>query len=198
VPSINPLSKNITASRFQLASDSFDIANFQPGGAGNQSNDTLSADTPKGVLGGAVAATDLGNDWQSAIAAGVTHDTPITGRGNQITLSLPALGLYSDNSEGNAFENSPAAASGTVGIFMTGGLFELFVFETHTAADVIQLAAYTIGAPLFVSPYGLITVEAPTVQDGVAGLSAGIDVILANVTKAPTATDLSIGLKLLV
>lgn len=191
---INPLSKNYNcSSRFTLASESFDITNYN-----NVTNSTLSADTPKGVLGGMVAVMNSGTDWQSAVGLSVTFASVPTGRptANKVTSTYPALGLFAGNSEGAAFENAPAAASGIVPIYMGKGLlFEVYVFETHTVASVSQIATYAIGLPLYCSPYGFLTCEAPTTQDNTATYTAGTgnDVILGHVTKVPTSSDLSLG-----
>jgi len=191
---IQPLGKVLCTSRFSLEANAFDIVNYN-----NKTNLTLSADTPKGVLGGSVATT-AANPWEAGAAASVTFATPQTGRTNRITHIAKALGLFGGNSEGNAFENAPAAASGIVPIYMNGGLFEIYVFETHTEPGVSQLATYAIGGLLYCSPWGLITCEAPTTQDGHATFTdaTGTDVVIAVCTKVPSASDLRLGLKLLV
>ena len=141
---INALSKVFNcSSRFSLASASFDITNYN-----NLTNNTLSADTPKGVLGGMVATLNSGTDWQAAVGLSVTFASVPAGRptANKITASYPALGLFAGNSEGNAFENAPAAASGIVPIYMDFGLYEVYVFESHTQAGASQVASYAIEA----------------------------------------------------
>jgi hypothetical protein len=191
---IQPLGKVLCTSRFSLEANAFDIVNYN-----NKTNLTLSADTPKGVLGGSVAAM-AGNPWEAGAAASVTFATPQAGRTNRITHIAKALGLFGGNSEGNAFENAPAAASGIVPIYMNGGLFEIYVFESHAEAGTSQLSTYALGGLLYCSPWGLITCEAPTTQDGTATFTdaTGTDVVIALCTKVPSASDLRLGLKLLV
>lgn len=176
MPSILPLSKTICSSRFNLAAAAFDQANFRPAGA--PPNLTLNADTPKGVLGGSVAKATA--DWESGPASNTMVD---------------GLGLYNDNSEGNAFENAPAPASGVLAIYMAGGLFELFIFETNNteAAYADLLAGMVIGMNLYTSPFGLVTRQLPSTM---ATYPGGVDKVIATLTKVPTATDLKMGLKL--
>jgi hypothetical protein len=161
-----------------LAAASFDVINYRPAGA--PPNTTLNADTPRGVLAGSVA-TYGANDWESKLG---DHT------------SFP-LGLYSWGSEGNAFENAPSVASGIVPIYMSGGVFEVFVFETNSSDTPYAsiLASYALGAPLFCSPFGLLTPQRPTTLVGRAG---GIDNVIAYVGKAPTVSDLRLGIKMVV
>lgn len=177
--SIKPLDKVINSSRWELRSADFDIVNFRSGGA--PANATLNADTPKGVLGGSVALQTAA--WE----CGLADHTMTQGQ---------SLGLFNLGSEGNAFENAPAAASGVVSVYMHGGTFEVFVFETNSAdapySDI--LGSYTIGALLYCSPFGLLTPEVPSGLNDHAG---GVDTVVASVAKVPTATDLELGIKLL-
>jgi len=176
---IEPLSKVINASNFNLLAAAFDITNFRAAGA--PANSTLTADTPKGVLGGSVALAGTG-DWQ---AANATH------------IAGMRLGLFGGNSEGNAFENSPAAASGVVPIYMGDGLFLIYAFESHSADSAYGtiMSTYDIGDPLYSSPFGLLTPELPSTM---ADHASGVDTVIANVVKVPTASDLELGIKLIV
>jgi hypothetical protein len=194
------LTKGLNTSRFQLASNNFDIVNVTPG-PNVQVNSTIGADTPKGVLAGAIATIDSGAAWQAAIATSVQFNTPITGRGNRVARIDQVLGLFFGQSEGAPFENSPAAASGVVPISNgPGSLYEVYVFETHTTANVSQLATYALGGALYVSAYGFLTVELPTTADGTTGMTGATaaDVIIATITKVPTAADLTLGVRLAV
>jgi len=177
---IQPKGKVINTSAFSLDATAFDQTNYRSGG--QPQNDTLSVDTPKGVLAGSVAAP--GPDGWTAQA----------GKYNSVSL----LGLFSDNSEGNPFENSPGPASGVVGIYMSGGLFDLFIFETHAAltAWASILSTYTVGAKVYASVYGLVTTQLPTDVDG--GPADGVNTILGYVVSAPTAGNLKLGIKLAV
>lgn len=177
---IQPKGKVINTSCFSLDDVAFDQSNFRAGGS--PQNDTLSVDTPKGVLAGSVASPGPG-DWEAQ-----------AGKYNGASL----LGVFSDNSEGNPFENSPGPASGVVGIYMAGGLFDLFVFETHAALTAFAsiLSGYTIGAKLYCSLFGLITNQLPTAVDGLA--ADGVDTVVGIVTAVPTAGSLKMGFKLVI
>jgi len=198
--SILPLAKTINTSRYNLNPASFDIVNNSP--YATWANSTISADTPKGVLGGMVAVIS-GTDWQASVGAGVTLTTAVNGR---VTIKESAatycavLGLFSGNSEGNAFENAPAAASGIVPVYDAPGLFEVYVFETSASNSSSAnglLSTYYQGCPLFCSPYGLLTCERPsTISTGVAS-AAGVDMVIGYCVKVPTASDLMMGVKLI-
>jgi hypothetical protein len=175
---IKPLDKVITSSRWDLNADSFDRVNYRPGS--DPPNSTLNPDTPKGVLGGMCAVPTA--DWESGDG---DHTAEVV------------LGLFNLGSEGNAFENAPAAASGKVAIHMHGGDFDLFVFETNSADSPYAsiLASYTIGATLYCSPFGLLTPEVPS---GLGDHAGGVDTPVAVCVKVPTASELECGIKLLV
>lgn len=177
---IQPKSKVINSSAFSLKSTAFDQLNYRSGGA--PPNDTITADTPKGVLGGSVATVSAINDYESAPGL---HSSAIL------------IGLYSDQSEGNPFENAPAAASGVVGIYMSGGLFDLYLFECENANSPYAsiLASYTYMAALYASPFGLVTNQQPTTLT--APYSGGINTILGYVTAIPTSSNLRLGIKLI-
>jgi hypothetical protein len=140
-----------------------------------------------------------GTDWTSAVGLSATFASPPSGRptANKIVTANQAIGLFSSGSEGNAFENAPAAASGVVPIYMDMGIYELFVFETNGLAnDASILSSYTIGAALYCSAWGFLTVEAPvTAAASAAYLTAGTanNIVVGTVTKVPTASDLSLG-----
>jgi hypothetical protein len=180
MPSNNILPKHkvINASAFDLKASAFDQNNYRI--AGGPQNDTLSVDTPRGVLAGSVASASA--EWEAQ-----------PGLYNSPTL----LGLFSDNSEGNPYENAPAAASGKVGIFMAGGCFDVFTFETHNANSPYAtiLASYVLGGPIYASPFGLMTPQQPSALS--APFSAGVNTIVAIATAIPSATALKLGIKLL-
>ena len=173
---IELLSHNqIATSMFDLEANSFDIQNYRSAGA--PANATMDSDTNKGVLGGSVAS--LSGEWE---AAGATHND-----GNAI------LGLFAKDSEGAAYENKPAVASGKVAIFQDGGLFLLYTFETNQAEGAFGdlVAGYALGGSLYVSPFGLLTSELPSAHS-----SAGTDNVVATITKVPTSTELEMGIHL--
>jgi len=177
---IQPKSKVINSSAFSLDDDAFDQTNYRSGGS--PQNDTLSVDTPKGVLAASVASPGPGA-WEAQAG---NYNAP-----NQ-------LGLFSDNSEGDPFSNAPGPASGVVGIYMGGGIFDVFIFETHAALTAFAsiIASYTVGSSLYCSLFGLLTNELPTAVDGLAG--DGVNTVIGIVTSAPSATNLKLGLKLVI
>lgn len=165
----SPKSKATAFSLFTLKSTAFDTVNYRP--AGSPANNTLSADTPKGVLAGMVA--------KMSASLEVDICTELTG-------NLP-IGFFGGNSEGNAFENAPAVASGKVAVYMGyGSVYMLYVFETHaqTAAYAAKTlsTAYAVGTVLYSSPFGLVTNTAST-DSAVCAVSC----------KVPSSTDLELG-----
>jgi hypothetical protein len=175
---ILPQSKVNANSSFDLRTQAFDYINYRPNGA--PPNDTLNPATPKGVLGGSVATCS--GDYESD-----------QGKWN----SPGQLGLYIDSSEGGAYENAPGPASGKVAIYMQGGIFDVFLFETYGAAAPYNniLASYTYMKALYASPFGLLTPERPSTL-GAPYAGVGVDTIVAHVVAAPTAAGLKLGIKL--
>ena len=173
---IEPQGKVLNTSVFELKSSAFDVVNYRPAGA--PPNSTMSADTPKGVLAGSVAALGAA-DWEA----------------DQCLHTKLPIGLFSGQSEGNPFENSPASASGKVGIYLAGGLFLVYVFETNgaQAAYTDLLASWAVGTLVYCSPYGLLTRELPSAQ-----AVPGTDNVIGVTTLVPTSASLVLGLKLLV
>jgi hypothetical protein len=165
------------SSRYALNVDAFDIINTVSSSFRLNPNSTITTDTPKGILGGSCAK--VSGDWEASLA---DHTDQI-------------LGLFNGNSEGNAFENSPAIASGVLPIFMNGGAFTLYVFETHAHESAFGsiLANYDVGDKLYCSAFGLLTTELPSAHS-----TPGSDVAVAICSKVPTSSDLSLGIKLLV
>lgn len=200
---IEPLDQVVKTSMFSLDADAFDLVNYtsdaDAASAGaHPPNACLDADTPKGVLGGSVAALSLAsapvNDWAVKQAGHAAFGT--SGR---------IVGLFGANSEGNAFENAPAAASGKIAVYMAGGLFHVYAFETNTSVRAGSgpytwasiLGNYTVGAALYCSPQGLLTTVAPSSYSS-NPFAAGADNVVGYVTKAPTSTDLELGMVLMV
>ena len=149
-----------------LADVCFTKANY-----GNNTNTTLSVNTPRGVLGGSVAAVSAGNDY-----------TVVPG-----DLDLEPLGLFVNDAAGAAFENSPAVASGKVAMIKGMGSVEVDVYETRNAADSADLT-YAVGSRLYSSDYGLLTNELPS------GLGGTVDTIIGICTKAPVTASPTLGL----
>lgn len=174
---IRPLNKVTASSRYSLQTAAFDLNNTVSGSYRLNPNTNITSDFPKGILGGSCARAS--GNWEAR--EGI-HTSPV-------------LGLFANNSEGNAFENSPAIASGIVPIYMNGGDFLLYVFETHAhqTAYASILGNYDVGDKLYCSAFGLLTTELPS-----AHASPGTDDPVAICTKAPVAADLELGIKLLV
>lgn len=228
--SILPVAKTINTSRFSLYANSFDATNNAALASETKGqNLTLSTDTPKGVLGGMVAVLNAGaspsstsgTDWQVGIGTTLAWTSQSTVANGRITITdnaaptLPSVGsaqgwpvgLFGGNSEGNAFENAPSAASGIVSVYLAPAVFEIYVFETCYAGSTTSclsqtgISPYTIGCPLFCSPYGLLTPEMPiygeaTLSAKISGYYA-VDVPIAICCKVPTTTDMMLGVILL-
>ena len=144
-----------------LSDECFTKANY---GANANGNSTLSVNTPRGVLGGSVAAVSAGLDY-----------TVVPG-----TDELMPVGLFANDAAGAAFENSPAVASGKVAVMKGQASVEVDVYETNTGAGAIQ---YAVGEKLYCSAYGLLTNVLST-EATVIGVC----------TKAPTTASPTLGL----
>ena len=144
-----------------LEADAFTQNNFPSG----RVNDTLSAETSKGVLSGSVAGI-VGN---AVIGMADENNTPV--------------GFYLNDAVGNPFENSPAVASGK-GVYYTlkGGLIKLDVYETHLESGLTALT-YAPKDKLYTSKFGFVTNEEPSVSNDVGAEVVGI------VLSTPTASD---------
>jgi len=137
---------------------------------GDGTNTTMSVNTPRGVLGGSVAA----------VAAAPDGGDYITVPG---TRALTPLGLFVNDAAGAAFENAPAVASGKVTVMKAMASVEVDVFETQTRADHGVALVYAVGQKLYASDAGLLTNEAST--DGT---------VIGVVTKIPTTASPTLGL----
>lgn len=144
-----------------LSDECYTKANY-----GVNTNTTLSVNTPRGVLGGSVAAVSPGLDY-----------TAVPG-----TDLLRPIGLFVNDAAGAAFENSPAVASGKVAVMKGQGSVEVDVYETRNAADSADLT-YAVGDLLYASAQGFLTNEAST-EGTVIGVC----------TKAPSTASPTLGL----
>lgn len=142
-----------------LADSGFTKDNF-----GVNTNTTLSVNTPRGVLGGSVAA--LSDDY--TVEAGATSTEPV--------------GLFVNDAAGAAFENSPAVASGKVTVMKAQASVEVDVYETRNIADTGDLS-YAVGEFLFCSAQGFLSNE-----------DAGGQTAIGIVTKVPTVASPTLGL----
>jgi len=136
-------------------------------GANAEGNDTLSINTPRGVLGGSVAAISSGSDYT------VFPGTDV----------LRPIGLFVNDAAGAAFENAPAVASGKIAVIKGKASVEVDVYET-VKADT-NPAAYEVGTKLYCSAQGLLTNEVSS-----EGTVIGI------VTKEPSLASPSLGLEM--
>lgn len=174
------------SSLYSLKSTAFDQVNYRSGA--NPPNLCMNADTPKGVLGGMLAKMDYGTPGNLVVDvctdANSAQEYPV--------------GWFNLPSEGNAFENAPAAASGKVAV-VKGCAFDafLYMFETHTwdgsvATQKTFSSVYAVGKLVYVSPYGLVTNTKPSA--GVNLSTSNLDIPVALITKTPTLADLEMGI----
>jgi hypothetical protein len=175
-------------SRYTVDSTVFDVINYRTGltaNAGLPPNLTMTADTPNGVLSGSVAAGSPTKPWTSVAAS---YNSP----------AGSILGLFVRSAAGNAFENNQAAASGVIGIATEGGEMTLPYFETHTSDNGYAsiLPNYTYECALYVSPFGLLSPIQPSTLVNVYTVTP-INSVVAICKKPPTATDLTLGIRLL-
>jgi hypothetical protein len=124
---------------------------------GVNTNSTLSVNTPKGVLGGSVAAVSAGLDY--TVVPGTDELTPV--------------GLFVNDAAGAAFDNAPAVASGKVAVMKGQASVEVDVYET----DGIT---YAVGEKLYSSAQGFLT-NASSTEGTVIGV-----VTKAPTTVSPT------------
>jgi hypothetical protein len=128
-------------------------------------NDTLSVNTPRGVLGGSVAGLSAGLDYTVV----------------PCTEALEPLGLFVNDAAGAAFENSPAVASGKVTVMKGQASVEVDVYATHDSGDSAQ--TYAVGDKLYSDAQGFLTKEVSTTQT-----------VIGLVTKAPSTASPTVGL----
>jgi hypothetical protein len=133
---------------------------------GVNTNTTLSVNTPRGVLGGSVAAVSPGLDYTV-----VPGDT-----------TLQPVGLFVNDAAGAAFENSPAVASGKVSVMKGQASVEVDVYETRNAADSGNIT-YAVGNLLYSSAQGLLSNE-----------DAGSQTVIGVCTKVPATASPTLGL----
>ncbi len=146
-----------------LSDDCFTKANY---GENVNGNSTLSVNTPRGVLGGSVAALSAGLDYTVV----------------PFTTNLMPVGLFVNDAAGAAFENSPAVASGKVAVMKAMASVEVDVYETKAIGNTDL--TFPVGQYVYGSAQGLLTTEhtfSPSVVIGV-------------VTKSPSVSSPTLGL----
>lgn len=123
----------------------------------------ITAATPNGALGGMVA--QISGDYEVDIFD--TH-------------AERPLGLFLNDAAGNAFENTPAVASGKLSVMTGPGSYETDIYETVLEAGG-ALPAWAVGQSLYVSNFGLLT------RENTGSIVVGV------VTKVPTANNVFLG-----
>jgi len=132
----------------------------------DENNTTVSIETPRGVLGGSIAAV-CGDDY---VAVPCDSD-------------LQPIGLFANDAAGAPFENAPAIASGKVTVCKGMASIEVDVYESQTEANANVSLTYNVGDKLYSSANGLLTKEVSTSE-----------VVIGIVTKTPSPSSPSLGL----
>lgn len=165
---------------------------------------TLPTNVKRGVLGGSVAflRPDIGsNTVGGAVLVGAAY----------VENTRP-LGLFINDALGNAYENTPAPASGK-GPFLRGGACGTKIYETAvqttTGGGVVGTAlTYTVGQRLYASVNGYLTnrwqdsyeaqwITAAATGSGAAGAAIEPDVTcMGTVLSPPDATSAEMFLEL--
>ena len=148
-----------------LSDDCFTKANY-----GVHPNSTLSVNTPRGVLGGSVAAVSAGLDY-----------TVVPG-----TDVLRPVGLFVNDAAGAAFENSPAVASGKLAVMKCMASVEVDVYAT-VQVDNTTPVVFAVGDLLYCDEAGFLT-NVPSNESPTPLTVIGI------VTKKPSITSPTLGL----
>ena len=139
-------------------------------GTNANGNSTLSVNTPRGVLGGSVAAVSGGSDY--TVFPGNTTLTPV--------------GLFVNDAAGAAFENSPAVASGKIAVIKGKASVEVDVYETKgTGNENLITSGYAVGSPVYTSAQGLLTSQ-----------QVNSTPVIGICTKAPTLASPTLGIEL--
>lgn len=136
----------------QLATDGFNQTNppIETGTSGATISDTLPTAPKRGVLGGSVCMSrpDAGNGF----VGGPTDSAPSSGR-------VRPLGLFINDAAGNAYENTPAPASGKAPYLSGQGTFGLRLYETYDLSDATGATAlsWSAGDSAYASVNGYLT-----------------------------------------
>jgi hypothetical protein len=156
-----------------LSDDCYTKQNFGVG----PGNSTLSVNTPRGVLGGSIAAISPGLDYTVV----------------PCNLVLRPVGLFVNDAAGAAFENSPAVASGKVAVIKGLPSVEVDVYETESLTGGQVAGTYTVGDLLWSSAQGLLTTNIST--EGLDGAGTGFSgTVIGVVTKRPSLASPTLGL----
>ena len=141
-------------------------AGFTKANYGVNTNMTLGVNTPRGVLGGSIAAVSAGLDYTAV----------------PMSTGLMPIGLFVNDAAGAAFENSPAVASGKVAVIKGMASVEVDTYETRKAANNGDIE-YKVGEYLYGSAQGFLTNE-----------TTASAIVVGVCTKVPTTSSPVIGL----
>ena len=131
-----------------LAADGFTQSNPNVVTTTANKSTTIPVNVKKGILGGSVAFTrpDVGaNTVGGAVLVATAY----------VAKTRP-LGLFLNDAAGNAFENTPAVASGK-GPFLRGGACGTKLYETQIQIGASTALQYSIGDRLYASVNGYLT-----------------------------------------
>lgn len=170
-----------------LAADGFTQSNPNVVTTGANKSTTIPTNVKKGVLGGSVAFTrpDVGaNTVGGAVLVAAAY----------VAKTRP-LGLFLNDAAGNAFENTPAVASGKAP-FLRGGAIGTKLYETQRQVGASTALTWAIGDIVYASVNGYLTndwrdsyekqwIDAATSGSGGAGAAIEPDVTRMGVVIAP-------------
>jgi hypothetical protein len=131
-----------------LAADGFTQSNPNVVTTTANKSTTIPVNVKKGVLGGSVAFTrpDVGaNTVGGAVLVASAY----------VAKTRP-LGLFLNDAAGNAFENTPAVASGKAP-FIRGGAVGTKLYETQIQIGASTALTYSVGDRLYASVNGYLT-----------------------------------------
>ncbi len=131
-----------------LAADGFTQSNPNVVTAAGNKSTTIPTNVKKGVLGGSVAFTrpDIGaNTIGGAVQVASAY-----------VAGTRPLGLFINDAAGNAFENTPAVASGKAP-FVRGGAVGTKLYETQRQIGGTTALTYAVGDRLYASVNGYLT-----------------------------------------
>jgi|SRR6478609_2456409 len=164
-----------------LTADAFTQANPVNVTAGANKSTTLAGISKLGVLGASFAFTrpDAGNGF---------HGGPAQ-VGAAYVVGQKPLGLFINDSLGNAFENTPGVASGR-GPYLCGfGTVGVSLWETQNLASGSAALTYAPGDALYASANGFITNVAADAYEKFGALSANTPTIVGILKVAPDANN---------
>lgn len=163
-----------------LTADAFTQSNPPVVATAPNISTTLAGITKRGVLGATVAFTrpDQGNGF---------HGGPVQLAGPTYSTAQKPLGIFINDSLGNAFENTPGVASGR-GPYLSGpGTLGVSLWETQQQISGSAALVYAPGDILYASVNGLLTNRLTDAYEQQA--SAGTATIVGIVKVAPDANN---------